>query len=789
MLDYKVNIYLRHTEMENMYTREIIEIVAQDTKAYTFKFTLYDDESAYDLTGRNVYLITKSTSGTIVQDKCTVTDAKSGLAQITLPNDMFCEEGTYAAEVQIWEGTSRLTSLPFDYTVRLSLQSDRSVIADTRYSLLQEALETVEEAASKSTEALATANEAKVLADGQINTINTASQNAQEALDRATSIVTQEEFAEKVKLNGAATNVDFIERKVVQDGLFHTVLKQTGALGNRVDMASDFTILGTARINLIPTTDTTIVIQGMLALGAFQFSISKEGYYRIGYSDGTTYYFNTSNVKASIGVFDFCLVKKSNILSLFSSFCNISIDVAKMKIDTTQSLATSIANLNGNVDVRLYNRALASQEIQHSFSILNNSPAISTIETTDASSNKTSFLLSSDSEHVEMPNGKTLREFAYQALDWETKTSDGSDITVNNGKEAWVRNAVIKGQTVKNEIFARRSGEYTKDGYLKIADDNTYDYKNLANIQPSTEYTLIFFVRNNTKAETETLYLNAGTSAGWFTDISIKGGENGVFVFNKISLTGNRSVSIGHYRCAGTEIGVVILIGTYSQEQLKHLKAPFTGLSSTQAIISNNGLKYSFYANAEDKANGKAIECHKLGDVADTVQQMEDGSGVYSKKIYYDKLFNVVSTWEKTSTVGTNTTRWYCGLNPAKLDGTVLMTSIPVSSDIVNDDRVCVGTYGNVVALHIRVPNSITTSQQVTEYIKTNYPDEYIAYKLTTPIITTIDKSLMPAILTQLENEFTFGDAVKPSGVEITVPVDKVSELEKRLSAIEAINL
>lgn len=215
MLDYKVNVYLRHTEMENMYIREIIDIVAQDTKAYTFKFTLYDNEAAYDLTGRNVYLITKSTSGTIVQDKCTVTDAKNGLAQITLPNDMFCEEGIYCAEVQIWEGTNRLTSLPFDYTVRLSLQTNKSVIADTRYSLLQEALENVAEADGKSTEALETANKAKALADSQIDTINTASQNAQEALDRATSVVTQEELAEKVKINGVSTNVNFIEENGV----------------------------------------------------------------------------------------------------------------------------------------------------------------------------------------------------------------------------------------------------------------------------------------------------------------------------------------------------------------------------------------------------------------------------------------------------------------------------------------------------------------------------------------------------------------------------------------------
>lgn len=172
-----------------------------------------------------------------------------------------------------------------------------------------------------------------------------------------------------------------------------------------------------------------------------------------------------------------------------------------------------------------------------------------------------------------------------------------------------------------------------------------------------------------------------------------------------------------------------------------------------------------------------------MATVYDTLEILEDGSGIYTKKIYIDKLFNVVSTWEKTL-VGASTTRWYCGLVPAKLDGSILMSSIPVSSDIVNDDRVCVGTYGNASALHIRVPNSITTSQQVTEYIKTNYPDEYIAYKLATPIIIHIPKELVPTILIHKNNILEAGGAVKPSSFKVTVPTTDGIKKEYTLTPI-----
>lgn len=201
MINYNIDVYLRHTEMENMYVRELIELVTNDYNGNVFNFTIYDnDQSLYDLTGKTVSLIVKSELGTVIEESCIISEASNGKAKITLPSDMFCEKGTYYAEIQIWKGTSRITTLPFDYTVRLSLDNDEAVKADNRFSLLQQALENVASSDATSKEALKIANQAKTIVDVLVPQANTAASNAQEALDRATSVVTQEELDKLIQI-------------------------------------------------------------------------------------------------------------------------------------------------------------------------------------------------------------------------------------------------------------------------------------------------------------------------------------------------------------------------------------------------------------------------------------------------------------------------------------------------------------------------------------------------------------------------------------------------------------
>jgi hypothetical protein len=159
--------------MEAMYVREMIDLVTNDHNGNTFNFTIHEGESIFDLTGKTVKLLVKSQNGTTIMDDCTLsTPYTAGKAYIVLPSDMFQEGGAYVAEVQIYQGVNRITTLPFDYTVRLSLETDESVLADNRYSLLQQALIDVEDAQTQAAAAASTASTALTQANSAVTTIN-----------------------------------------------------------------------------------------------------------------------------------------------------------------------------------------------------------------------------------------------------------------------------------------------------------------------------------------------------------------------------------------------------------------------------------------------------------------------------------------------------------------------------------------------------------------------------------------------------------------------------------------
>ena len=62
-----------------------------------------------------------------------------------------------------------------------------------------------------------------------------------------------------------------------------------------------------------------------------------------------------------------------------------------------------------------------------------------------------------------------------------------------------------------------------------------------------------------------------------------------------------------------------------------------------------------------------------------------------------------------------------------------------------------------------------------------------VRYQLTTPTFTNIDKSIVPTIqVADKTNILEAGGAVKPSSFKVTVPVDKLAEIEARLQALES---
>ena len=687
MVNYKINVYLKHTEMENMYVREFIELVTQDINGNNFEFTVYEDDNVYDLTNKRVTMIVKSDSGTVIQENCQVVDAKQGKATITLPPDMLIENGPYMAEVQIWEGVnSRVTTLPFDYTVRLSLENDESIKADPRFSLLQVALKNVNDADGKSKEALKLSKEAKAICDDLVPKVNTAAQNAQTALDRAESVVTQEELAQKVMLDGKDTKFDFIENKVVQDGLIYENRVVTNRVNSGIILTNNFTISMTLSAS----------------------SKTDNQYFLGNYSDSRGLYLFCNNgvIKLIIDTIALDTIKpEPNEFYNVSIVCiegECSVFINGIKYTHTvryvpNNIRLAFGGYNGSSgelgtgklkNVLIYNLPRAPQEIQNNFSVLNNLPSIKELHTTD-STGKTSILkLASDTDHVEDRSGRTQEQINrtfYKRMCKEIPSPSGEPITVKNGEEGYVLSAEIKGNT---QLFKRAKG--SQDEWIVIPNDEGMD-------------TVAF-----------------------------------------------------EYK-----------------------------LDSTQAIISNNGEKYPIYATEEDKANKKVISLGGLGDVQDTLEILDDGSGVYTHSLYDykctgDEYLSVLAT-QTSNTFGvliSPVVRFKNGI--ATCDKLNKNTSY--QADEIGFSFAGTGKDELVIRFD---KTQISTVEQAKLWLKTNTPT-FKGARLT-PTVTHIPKEIVPAILTHNQtNILEAGGAVKPSSFKVTVPVDKLAEIEARLQALES---
>lgn len=573
MVNYNIDVYLKHTEMENMYVRELIELVTNDVNGNTFNFTIYESDNLFDLTNKRVTLIVRSKSGTVVQENCKIVDAKQGKASITLAADMFMENSTYMAEVQIWEGiNSRVTTLPFDYTVRLSLESDESIKADPRFSLLQVALQNVNDADNKSKEALRISKEAKAICDELVPKANTASQNAQEALDRALSVVTQEELANKVMAGGKEANFNFTGNKVVPDGL----VSNASSFNN----SNDFTLIAKINVKEKYSQDFAILEHR---------EASKSGFAIVLYSNGEIAFrtFNGNTVKdtrlTSESLLELAILNSGGKYKAIVNGKTLELDTSTM-VNYEGTIVIPSVSFEKTELLCLYSRSLPIRDVTRNFQVLNNSPALKGTEITDSEGNKSTLLFSSDGDHVAMRTGRTVEEEYMGVLATMGKefTADvQGKISVSNGVKARLISGEIQGQTVKNickqSTITVEADRMTINNTNKI-DNIGYSFKNntskiiIAQIYNTATDT---FKRVVTIQANSTLAISASNeyiriiqcrfSDGWAnTDVDKQAFSN---------------------TCLIIETGYIDKITSY---------IPF-GINSTQAIINNNGNQFPIY--------------------------------------------------------------------------------------------------------------------------------------------------------------------------------------------------
>ena len=158
----------------------------------------------------------------------------------------------------------------------------------------------------------------------------------------------------------------------------------------------------------------------------------------------------------------------------------------------------------------------------------------------------------------------------------------------------------------------------------------------------------------------------------------------------------------------------------------------------------------------------KVIDLGGMEGARNTLEIKEDGSGLWNK--------HISDTINSTSRSG-----W--ALNNELTDYITLMNN---NYSIFKASAVAIDIMG--LPSTITIIQTTTTGKPQIKFAKTSFAtvEDCLVWldnnsisirgQLATPIVTKIDKSLMPAILTQATNTFQFGEAVAPYSVTIKAP-------------------
>lgn len=761
-----------------------IQFTTEDFGMCQITFSLLEDRiTPYNLSNCIVRMVINGQ-----QQDCTISDANNGKAEIVLLQSMFTEVGHVFAELQIYDATNqtmRLTTPTFKYTVRKSLMDDNTVQADANYSILQQMILNVSNADKVSSEALKLSKEAKAICDDLVPKANTAAQNAQTALDRAESVVTQEELAQKVTLDGNDTKFDFIKNKVMQDGLCTYIGSINDYSGLKefpfTQEVKNFTLQMKMNFNKLTNGKELGKLVGF-KVNEFSFQlVTWENYFYLVFYDKN----------------DVRRVYKATVAVGLNKWINVVVsgDISKPTLTMNNKenpLVLSDSNapnikvfnklfigINNSADgliksVVLTNRILSGQESQHNFSALDNPESIKELHTTD-STGKTSILkLASDEDHVEMASGRTLREEymgVLKTMGKEFTSADGSPVEVPNGIEARVINAEIKGQTILNLVNEFKTVQIKPKvqsfwAALELDSNRTY-------------YLNIYAEDIATKASITEISLDGGWSSSGTPVHKLVSG------WNHILLTNNHVVGKSGL---GITCDATCTFSNVSITPDKSYKGGVycSGFNSTQAIISNNGQQYSIYANEEDKANKKVISLGGVGDVKDTLEILEDGSAIWMQNVYKSFIDASLVTMQAQNETHITCTQKNDGVHIPKIawalnDG--ICNRLKWLGNYLNNEN-CIGVNTNKNFSFTFLKSDFATLDAVKESIISN-PIE-LCYQLDTPIVTHIPKEIVPSILTHKTNILDVGGAVKPSSFKVTVPVDRLAEIEARLQALES---
>lgn len=443
----------------------------------------------------------------------------------------------------------------------------------------------------------------------------------------------------------------------------------------------------------------------------------------------------------------------------------------------------------------------------------NELPATVYYQTTEVENSKT-YMFACDEDHVEMATGRTWREEYMSLLKQHGKevTSTVGAITVNNGIKGRVISGEIKGQTAKN-VNSNTNRSFSVTGEPSIYNVGAY-------LQNNNYYTIIFNQKTISRVGNIDLTADFTFNGSRSLKTNIQDGLTKIY-----GIVTNIVTPTLRFFANGSQVvmnDIMLLEGDWTNKDISYI--PF-GLSSTQAVINANGASYPIYEpTIKGTTTGLAptvvfnpvLPTLVTGDVLDLATKTitfanattrvlnDDEMKAYSsyKKVILlpfaeDKMtLNEDGSWawNKTSNKITlngtepwEVTTWNNSTDKATVTGYLqksAYTSVDVNGKLFT-------THGEVFSSLFTKDiegTAITTDSKYSLQItvlksKLVTPDALglkawlqsnpinIIYQQATPIITTLDKSIMPTIQTADKiNICQVESPVAPSSLTLTLP-------------------
>ena len=120
-----------------------LQAMQGDTARYLL-FKILDNGVPFNLTGKTVRAWAKKPDGTYIYNDLVVVSANDGEAELQLTSQMLAKIGILNLNLEISEGTDRLSLMPFTIVIMLSFRDDNAVESTNEFSALTAALASVD---------------------------------------------------------------------------------------------------------------------------------------------------------------------------------------------------------------------------------------------------------------------------------------------------------------------------------------------------------------------------------------------------------------------------------------------------------------------------------------------------------------------------------------------------------------------------------------------------------------------------------------------------------------------